>query len=97
MDGREREVTNGELMRGLARIEAGGVRLEQKVDRQGDVITSINLRLTTIEAKQEEPPPEERRRSVAKPAIAWGSLGAGLLGLLQWLSHLANTTKGPTP
>lgn len=90
---REDEVTNGELMRALSRIEANSVRLEGKVDRQGDVITSINLRVTTIEAQGDG---SERRRSVAKPAIGWGSLGAGLLGLLQWVASQVNA-KGPTP
>jgi len=81
------EVTNGELMRALTRLESNSARLESKVDRQGDVITSINLRVTTIEATQTtqgDGAAQDRRRSMAKPVGAGLGLGATLLGLIQW-------------
>lgn len=80
--GSDQDVTLGEIARAVGRIE-------HKVDEQGDLITSVNLRLTAIEAKQDDTP--TGRRS-ARPVAAGAGIGAGLLGLAQWI--FAHWTKG---
>ncbi len=72
--------TIGEIARACARIE-------KKVDDQGETITSVNLRLTAIEASHEP------RRGNAKPVMAGTGLGAGVLWMVQWLA----THWGKTP
>lgn len=80
--GPESEFTIGEIARACARIE-------RKVDDQGEVITSVNLRLTAIEATQAETPKGGR----AKPMAAGAGLAAVVYGGVQWfLNHLGKGT-----
>jgi hypothetical protein len=69
--GTEQDVTIGEIHRAVQRIE-------RKVDDQGEVITSVNLRLTAIEARQP---------SLSKPLMAGGGIGAAIYGAVQWISQ----------
>ncbi len=75
--GSEQDVTLGEIARAVGRIE-------RKVDDQGETITSVNLRLTAIEAKTDADGQSPRRS--ARPLVVSGGVGAGLLGLVQWLA-----------
>jgi len=77
--GSEQDVTLGEIARAVGRIE-------RKVDDQGETITSVNLRLTAIEAKQDDEEPHFR--SVGKPLVAGiAGVGAVIYGVIQWIAH----------
>lgn len=76
--GTEQDVTIGEIHRAVTRIE-------RKVDDQGEVITSVNLRLTAIEAKQVDDSPS--RRGVGRPLTAGAGVGAAIYGVIQWISQ----------
>lgn len=71
--GSEQDVTLGEIHRAVGRIE-------RKVDDQGETITSVNLRLTAIEARSTDPPSPR----TAKPLAAGAGLGAVIYGAVQW-------------
>lgn len=81
------EVTNGELMRLCQSIKSDVSAVDRKVDKQGDVITSVNLRLTAIEAKQLEPTAaaELAPRSSGRVLAGGAGIGAGIVGLIQWV------------
>lgn len=72
--GQEQDVTIGEIHRAVTRIE-------RKVDDQGQTITSVNLRLTAIEAQRTDPPVTGTKGRVA----AGAGLGAVIYGAAQWL------------
>jgi hypothetical protein len=71
--GPESEFTIGEIARACARIE-------KKVDDQAETITSVNLRLTAIEAST-----PERTRGAAKPLAVGAGLGSAIVGAVQYL------------
>ena len=85
------EVTNGELMRACVRIEG-------KVDKQGEAITGIHTelshyhsRLAVVEVKQTE---EGGSRGPSKKTLlASGGVGAVILGIVQWIiDHWSKAT-----